>query len=80
MTEARTQTPSQIGIANAEAAFDQVRDFSSLADAIASYFENIQDTLSESGILTDAAFLEAEKAFDDRVRLLTSRAVDRSAI
>ena len=60
----------EIGISNAESAFDQAYDFKTLEDAIASYLDNVQDTLAEEGILTDETYAEAERAFDARVAQL----------
>jgi hypothetical protein len=59
-----------IGISNANMAFDQVNDYDTLADAIASFWDNVQDTLVEEGILTDETFSEAQRAFDARVAQL----------
>ena len=67
----QTMTRAQaIGINNANAAFDQAYDFDTLEDAITSYWDNVQDSLAEKGLLTDEAFAEAERAFDARVAQL----------
>ena len=60
----------EIGINNANAAFDQAYDFDTLEDAIASYWDNVQDSLGDEGILNDETFAEAERAFDKRVAQL----------
>jgi hypothetical protein len=65
MTQAQT-----IGINNANMAFDQANDYDTIADAIASHWDNVQDTLAEEGILTDETFAEAQRAFDARVAQL----------
>jgi hypothetical protein len=65
MTQAQT-----IGISNANMAFDQANDYGTLEDAIASFWDNVQDTLAEEGILTDETHAEAERAFDARVAQL----------
>lgn len=57
----------EIGISNANMAFDQAYDFDNLASAIASHFENIQDSLIDEGILSDETLREAHEAFDARV-------------
>lgn len=63
----------EIGISNAEAAFDQVHDYSSLQEAINSHYENVQDTLMDEGILTDETLVEAQRAFDARIAQLLSK-------
>ena len=60
----------KIGISNAEGAFDQAYAYGTLEDAIASFWDNAQDTLIEEGILTDETLREAQAAFDARVALL----------
>jgi hypothetical protein len=60
----------KIGISNANMAFDQAYDYDTLDDAIASFWDNVHDTLVEEGILTDETFAEAERAFDTRIAQL----------
>ena len=60
----------KIGISNAEGAFDQAYDFATLDDAIASYWDNVQDSLADEGLLTDETFAEAQHAFDTRIAQL----------
>ena len=61
---------NEIGISNANMAFDQAYDFATLEDAIASYWDNVQDSLADEGLLTNEAFAEAERAFDKRIAQL----------
>ena len=65
MTQAK-----KIGISNANMAFDQANDYGTLEDAIASCWDNVQDTLAEEGILTEETFAEAQHAFDTRIAQL----------
>ena len=60
----------EMGISNANMAFDQAYDFDTLEDAIASYWDNVQDSLGDEGILNDETFGEARRAFDKRVAQL----------
>jgi len=60
----------QIGIANAEEAFDQQHEYACLENAVDSYFGNMKDTLIEQRILTDETFAAALRAFDARVAAL----------
>ncbi len=60
----------EIGISNADMAFDQAYDYDTLEDAIASFLDNVHDTLVEEGILTKETFAAAERAFDTRVAQL----------
>jgi hypothetical protein len=59
-----------IGISNANMAFDQANDYGTLENAIASFWDNVQDTLTEEGILNNETFAEAEHAFDTRIAQL----------
>ena len=68
------ETARDIATRNANAAFDQVGDFSSLEDAIASYWDNACDTLVEEGLANDECHAQMERAFADRVTAL--RALD----
>ena len=60
----------EIGISNANMAFDQSYDFDTLEDAIDSYWDNVQDSLGDEGILNDETFGEARRAFHERVAQL----------
>jgi hypothetical protein len=60
----------EIGIGNAEMAFDQAYDYGTLENSIASFFDNMCDTLVGEGIMNDATFAEAERAFDERIAQL----------
>ena len=60
----------QIGISNANQAFDQAGAYDSLQASIDSHLENIQDTLIDEGILTDANLYAAHEAFDARLAAL----------
>lgn len=60
-------TAAEIGIANAECAFNLRLDYDSLKDAIDSFYENIQDTLIDEGMLSDANLRAAQDAFDAHV-------------
>ena len=60
----------EIGIANAEGAFDQAYDYGTLENSITSFFDNMSDTLVEEGIMNDATFAEAERAFNNRIAQL----------
>jgi hypothetical protein len=60
----------EIGISNANMAFDQANDYGTLDNAIASFWDNVQDTLAEEGILNNETFAEAEHAFDTRIAQL----------
>lgn len=64
------ETAQEIGILNANAAFDQFRDFDSLDCAIASYWDNARDTLAECGLANDACHVAMERAFNERVATL----------
>jgi hypothetical protein len=70
MIKKQIQKAQEIGISNAEGAFDQANDYGTLEDAIASFWDNVQDTLVEEGILTEETFAAAERAFDARVAQL----------
>lgn len=61
----------EIGVANAEEAFDQRNDFPSWENAVDAYFGNMQDTLVEQHILTDETLAAAISAFDARIAMLT---------
>lgn len=68
-----TQTPYEIGHANASEAADQAAGlmasepdyYRTLDDVLASYAENVGDTLAETGQANDAAFFEAIRGFND---------------
>ena len=60
----------EIGEANADAAFDFRSDYTSLENAIDSFFWNCQDTLIEEGILDDDTLHEAVTAFNNRIAVL----------
>lgn len=68
MTRAR-----EIGLSNADQAFDQASDYSSLQSSIDSHYENIQDSLTDEGILSDETLREAQKAFEARIAVLTAK-------
>jgi hypothetical protein len=65
-------TARAIALSNANAAFDQAGDFSSLLDAIASYWDNACDTLVEEGIASDECHAEMERAFEERIAALSA--------
>jgi hypothetical protein len=70
MIKKKIQKAQEIGISNANMAFDQAYAYDTLEDAIASFLDNVQDTLVEEGILTKETFAAAERAFDTRVAQL----------
>jgi hypothetical protein len=70
MIKKQIQKAQEIGISNANMAFDQAYDYDTLEDAIASFLDNVQDTLVEEKILTKETFAAAERAFDTRVAQL----------
>ena len=70
MIKKQIQKAQEIGISNAEGAFDQAYAYGTLENSIASFWDNVQDTLVEEGILNDETFSEAQRAFDARVAQL----------
>lgn len=76
-----TQTPYEIGRANASEAIDQAPGliaaepdyYRTFDDVLASYAENVGDTLAETGQVNDAAFLEAIRGFND---VLSANGID----
>ena len=76
-----TQQKNTLGIlamarANADAAFDQAGEYSTLAEAIDSYRQNVTDTLNDDGIKDATSHDMALAAFDGAVNEARTRQAD----